>query len=245
MPEPAASDHGPVLEVAGLGAGYGKMQVLWDLSLSVSKGETCVLLGANGAGKTTLLKTIMGLLPAWSGSIRLTGRPIEALRADQRARAGIAYMSEQAIFSSLSVAQNLALAGHGMRRGELRQRLEHLYEVFPDLSSRRGVQAGSLSGGQRKMVGLAKTLVADPVLLVLDEPSSGLSPLFVREVIGLLSRARGEERALLVAEQNVGFLEIADSVAVLEGGRMRFRGTTGDFRSDAQLREAFFGLGLD
>ena len=132
-----------------------------------------------------------------------------------------------------------------MSRGQLHARLGEVYAIFPDIASRKRAQAGSLSGGQRKMVGLAKTLVRDPVIMVLDEPSSGLSPLFVREVVNLLAKTKGPDRALLIAEQNVGFLEIADSVAVLEGGRVRFRGTLGDFRSDAQLREAFFGLGVE
>jgi branched-chain amino acid transport system ATP-binding protein len=224
-------------------SGYDKVQALWGASFTVRAGESVVLLGVNGAGKTTLLKVLLGLLPAWAGSVAFDGADITRLRTDRRVRLGLAYMSELGVFPDLSIAENLRIGGQFAEPGALKRRIEELYAVFPDLAARRGTLAGSLSGGQRKMCGIAKALAGSPRLLVMDEPSAGLSPLFVGEVIRILGQFRGQGLSLLIAEQNVGFLALADRVFTLEHGRTGFEGSVAELQADDGVRRAYFGLG--
>jgi branched-chain amino acid transport system ATP-binding protein len=231
------------LRVRGLCGGYGELQVLWDVDLSVAEHQAVVLLGANGAGKTTLLHTLLGLLPQFSGEVEFARRRIDRMPTHERVRAGIAFMTETGVFPTLSIEENLLVGGYTIGKQEVRKRLDQYYTLFPDLRNKRHHAAASLSGGQRKMLGVAKTLIANPRLVLMDEPSSGLSPLLVTEVVNILHKVR-EDRdvALLIAEQNVKFLELADRVYVLEGGRIRFHGSVEDLRRDDALRRAFFGL---
>jgi len=231
------------LSVDGLGAGYGSLQVLWDFTFRIRAGESVVILGPNGAGKSTLLRAILGLLPARTGTISFEGTRIDQMRTSERVRRGIAYMSEVAVFPELTVEENLLLGGYGLPRRQLRARVDELCARFPEVARNRRGPAWKLSGGQRKMVGVAKTLVARPRLLVLDEPSAGLSPVFVStvvEVLGTLVKEDGP--ALLVAEQNMKFLAVAQRIYVIEGGRQRFAGTVADLQADDALRRAYFGL---
>ena len=232
----------PLLEVKGLTAGYGQIQVLWGVDLSVRQNESIVLLGANGAGKTTLLKTLMGLIEARAGHIRFDGADITQLRTDRRVRRGIVYMSDTSGFPDLTVEENLAVGAQLLPRSELQQVTNEVYAIFPILAERRRALAGSLSGGQRKMLGVAKALAAKPRLLVMDEPSSGLSPLFVKEVVRTLAQLRERHLALLVAEQNVRFLNLADQVYTLDNGRIGFTGTVAMMHENDALRRAYFGL---
>ena len=232
----------PLLEVKGLTAGYGQIQVLWGVDLSVRQNESIVLLGANGAGKTTLLKTLMGLIEARAGYIRFDGADITQLRTDRRVRRGIVYMSDTSGFPDLTVEENLAVGAQLLPRSELQQVTNEVYAIFPILAERRRALAGSLSGGQRKMLGVAKALAAKPRLLVMDEPSSGLSPLFVKEVVRTLAQLREKQLALLVAEQNVRFLNLADQVYTLDNGRIGFTGTVAMMHENGALRRAYFGL---
>lgn len=236
------ADAMPVLQATGIEAGYGRVQVLWGAGLDVKPQESVVLLGANGAGKTTLLKVIVGLLPAWRGSVRLEPDDVTFWRTDRRVRRGLAYMSEMGVFPGLTIEENLRVGGQFIETAALRRRLVELYEYFPDLAERRGVLAGSLSGGQRKMLGIAKALASSPRLLVMDEPSAGLSPLFVSQVITVLGRFRASGLAMLIAEQNIAFLGLADRVFTLEGGRIRFGGTVAELEADDSLHKAYFGL---
>jgi branched-chain amino acid transport system ATP-binding protein len=231
-----------VLQATGIEAGYGRVQVLWGAGLDVKQRESVVLLGANGAGKTTLLKVIVGLLPAWRGSVRLEPDDVTHWRTDRRVRRGLAYMSEIGVFPGLTIEENLRVGGQFMQKTALRHRMAELYEYFPDLSSRRSTLGGSLSGGQRKMLGIAKALASSPRLLVMDEPSAGLSPLFVGQVITVLGRFRESGLAMLIAEQNIAFLDLADRVFTLEGGRVRFGGTVAELAADDSLHKAYFGL---
>jgi len=231
-----------VLHAEGLEAGYGRVQVLWGAGLDVCRRESVVLLGANGACKTTLLKVIVGLLPAWRGAVSLHAEDITGRRTDQRVRRGLAYMSEIGVFPGLSIDENLRIGGQFAERAALRRRMDELYEDFPDLARRKKALAGSLSGGQRKMLGIAKALASSPRLLVMDEPSAGLSPLFVSQVIEILTRFRTAGLAMLIAEQNIAFLDLADRVFTLEGGRIRFQGTVEQLRSDDALHRTYFGL---
>jgi branched-chain amino acid transport system ATP-binding protein len=233
---------GNLLSVDGIEAGYGKVQVLWGAGVSVNERESVVLLGPNGAGKTTFLKVLLGLMPAWRGAVRLAGDDITRMRTDHRVRRGLAYMSEIGVFTGLSIEENLRIGGQFVERATLRARTEELYGIFPALAERKSALAGALSGGQRKMLGIAKALAAGPRLLVMDEPSAGLSPLFVSQVIEVLGRFRQSGLALLIAEQNVAFLDLADRVFTLEGGRVGFEGTVEALHADDALHRAYFGL---
>jgi branched-chain amino acid transport system ATP-binding protein len=232
-----------LLAASGIETGYGKVQVLWGAAIDVGARESVVLLGANGAGKTTLLKVLIGLLPAWGGAVTLAGEDITRMRTDHRVRRGLSYMSEIGVFTGLSIAENIRIGGQFVEAATLRRRTEELFAVFPDLAHRRRALAGSLSGGQRKMLGIAKALAAGPRVLVMDEPSAGLSPLFVSQVIEVLGQFRGTGLSLLIAEQNVAFLDLADRVFTLEGGRVGFSGTVEALHADDALHRAYFGLG--
>ncbi|NYT78397.1 ABC transporter ATP-binding protein [Alcaligenaceae bacterium] len=231
-----------LLQANNLVTGYGKIQALWDVSLAVKERETVVLIGPNGAGKTTLIKTLMGLVPLWTGEVIFNGKPMAHERTDKRVRAGIGYMSEIGCFLDLSVQENLLISGQFLPSKESRQLVESLYDRFPTLQQKRKALASSLSGGERKILGVAKALAAKPQLLVMDEPSAGLSPVFVKEVIRALRQFRDTGLAFLIAEQNIKFLEIADRVYTLEGGRIGFEGTVPQMHDNAALERAYFGL---
>src|SRR5277367_763393 len=237
-PETAA----PLMKATGVDAGYGTMQVLWGVDLDVRAGETVLLLGANGAGKTTFLKSLVGLIETRRGHIKLSGQDVTKMRSSDRMRLGMTYMSELAVFPDLSIEENIRVGAQALGHANPGSRVEELYGLFPVLREKRRNPASSLSGGQRKMLGIAKALAAEPKLLVMDEPSAGLSPLFVKEVIRILSSLQGRGLALLIAEQNIGFLEVATRVFVLEGGRIRFSGTVAEMSGNETLHRAYFGL---
>lgn len=231
-----------LLDVQHLESGYGQMQILWGIDLTVEPGETVILLGANSAGKTTLLRTIIGLLPCRAGTIRFEGEKIETLTPNQRIRRGIAFMSELGVLPTLSIEENIRLGGYFLSGAEVRRRSAKLYELFPDLAAKRRDLAASLSGGQRKMLGIAKVLVSEPKLLLMDEPSSGLAPVFVKQVVEVLQTAIGGGTALLLAEQNVAFLPLADRGYLIDGGRVRFSGTREELEASDAVHAAYFGL---
>jgi branched-chain amino acid transport system ATP-binding protein len=231
-----------LLQANGINAGYGSMQVLWGVDLDVRAGESVLLLGANGAGKTTFLKTLVGLIEVRDGGISLGGQDVTRMKSSDRMRLGMTYMSELAVFPDLSIEENLRVGAQALGHGNPGARAEELYGLFPVLRDKRRAPASSLSGGQRKMLGIAKALAAEPKLLVMDEPSAGLSPLFVKEVIRILRDLQGRGLALLIAEQNIGFLEVATRVFVLEGGRIRFSGSVAEMTDNEALRRAYFGL---
>ncbi len=231
-----------LLEVNDLESGYGEIQVLWGVDLQVEPGETVILLGANSAGKTTLLRTIVGLLPSRGGSIRFEGEPIETLNPNQRIQRGIAFMSELGVFPTLSIEENIELGGYFLSGAEIRRRSVSMYELFPDLAKKRRHLAASLSGGQRKMLGIAKALVSRPKLLLMDEPSSGLAPVFVKQLFEVLQTAVVGGTALLLAEQNVAFLRLADRGYLIDGGRVRVSGTRDELEASDAVHAAYFGL---
>jgi branched-chain amino acid transport system ATP-binding protein len=231
-----------LLRAQNIEAGYGRVQVLWHTGLVVAEGETVVLLGANGAGKTTLLRVLLGLLPAWAGQTWFAGADISRLRTDRRVRAGLAYMSELAVFPGLTIAENIRIGGQFVEQATLRTRIDELYALFPDLAGKRRALGSSLSGGQRKMRGIAKALAGRPRLLLMDEPSAGLSPLFVSEVMRILAGVRGSGLSMLIAEQNVAFLDLADRVYTLDAGRIGFEGTVAEMHADNALHRAYFGM---
>ena len=230
------------LKIEGIQAGYGPMQVLWGVDMQVDAGQTVLLLGANSAGKTTLLRTLIGLLPCRGGQILLDGERIDTLRPDQRIKRGIAFMSELGVFPTLSIDENIALGGYFMPEAKIRQRKEALFELFPALASKRRAAAASLSGGQRKMLGIAKVLISEPRLLLMDEPSSGLAPVFVKNVIDALRATIGDGTSLLIAEQNIAFLDLADRGYLLDHGKVRISGTRAELEASDAVRETYFGL---
>lgn len=231
-----------LLTVKDVNTGYEGLQILWDVSLSVSEGERVILLGANGAGKTTLLKTLVGLLPTWSGEIQFDGKSIQQQRSDTRIRGGIAYLSELGVVPSLSIEDNLRLGGYYVARRSVGTLIEEMYAEFPALREKRKALASSLSGGQRKMLSVAKALMSQPKLLVMDEPSAGLSPLLVSEVLDILRRFHDRGLSFLIAEQNVKFIEIADKAYVLNSGRTEFGGTVEELHANDAIRRAYFGI---
>jgi branched-chain amino acid transport system ATP-binding protein len=231
-----------LLTLKGIEAGYGPLQILWGIDLDVAAHETVLLLGANSAGKSTLLRTIIGLIECRVGSISFEGEALQTLPPDQRIRRGIAFMSELGVFPSLSIEENIRLGGYFLDSKTVRQRSARLYDMFPDLAKKRRHAAATLSGGQRKMLGIAKVLISEPKLLLMDEPSSGLAPVFVKQVIKVLQTAIGEGTALLIAEQNVAFLELADRGYLIDGGRVRLSGTRAELESSDAVREVYFGL---
>lgn len=232
-----------LLEAHQVSTGYGKLRVLWDVDLEVPEGSTVALLGANGAGKSTLLRALMGLMPLWSGEVLLGGERIDTWSPQRRIGASISYMSEFGVIAKLSVQENLRVGGTGLSSSDMKAALARTWEEFPMLKERRRSAAGSLSGGQRKILGLAKALIRQPRLLIMDEPSSGLSPLLVKELVEMLATIR--ERypvTMLLAEQNVKILDLADRVLILSGGRKGFDGLASQFRAQTDLAAQFFGL---
>ena len=215
-----------VLEVSGLETGFGANQILHGIDFALVEGRTAVLLGLNGAGKSVTLKTISGLQPAWRGSIRLGDLELTPLEAEDRIRAGLAHvLQSKAVFPALSVDENLRLGGAMVRdKQRLRANSDRVFEIYPILADRRTQLAGSLSGGEQAMLAVGRALMANPRLLLVDEPSAGLSPLMVEQLGETLLKIRAAGTSLLLVEQNVGFgLELADDVFVLEKGRVVYQ----------------------
>ena len=234
----------PLLEVEDLHTYYGKSHVLHDLSFAVERGTVTVLVGRNGAGKTTTLRSIMGLTPPRRGRVRLAGRDVTGAPPHRMFRAGVGYVPEgRQIFPELTVGENLRLAQRG---GGARERwpLERIFEYFPVLRERWGQKGRSLSGGEQQMLAVARALAGDPELMLLDEPSQGLAPLFVRMLGELLGRLRAEGLTLLLVEQNVRLaLAVADRVAVLSRGTVVFAGATAEFhRRGDELRGRYLAV---
>jgi ABC-type branched-subunit amino acid transport system ATPase component/ABC-type branched-subunit amino acid transport system permease subunit len=243
-PRPAAAaGAGPVLEVEGLAVAYGRMEVVHGVSLQVERGELAVLLGGNGAGKSTTLRALAGLQPARAGRVRLEGREVTGRPAHWLARHGLALVPEgRLVFPDQTVLDNLRLGAYGRRDGGVRRDLAHQLDRFPVLRERAGQPAGTLSGGEQQMLAIARSLMARPRLLLLDEPSLGLAPRVAAEVVRALARLRDEGLTLLVVEQMAEVaLGVADRGYVLEQGRLVLAGTPGDLRGDERVARAYLG----
>jgi branched-chain amino acid transport system ATP-binding protein len=231
-----------LLDVSGLEASYGKVQVLHGVSLTIGPGEAVALLGPNGAGKTTLLRAISGLLP-WSGRIRFGGRDLMGAGPGETVRAGIAHVIEgHRVFAHLTILDNLLLAGYGMKRGERNDRIEEALSMFPELTSRRQEPAGALSGGQQQMLAVAQGLVRRPKLLMLDEPSAGLSPVLVDRVLTVARRLCEAGTAVLLVEQLVEkAVSMADRVYALARGTIVLEASAREPDLPGRLEQAYFG----
>jgi branched-chain amino acid transport system ATP-binding protein len=231
-----------VLEVSGLSAWYGNLQVLWEVSLRVDEGEIVTLLGANGAGKTTLVQGIFGYIPKVTGSIRFKGREIAGLPPYEVVGFGLGMVPEKReLFPKMTVMENLELGAH--LRGPGGREVDEAFSLFPVLSERKDQLAGTLSGGEQQMLAIARCLMGGPSLMVLDEPSLGLSPLFVTTVLDTVKALNGKGLTILLVEQNVQHaLEISDRGYILENGRIVAVGTAEELMGDDHVKEAYLGL---
>ena len=235
-----------LLAVRSLSSGYGDIQALWDVDMAVQAGQVTVILGRNGAGKSTLLLTIAGLLRQKSGSVSLNGADLTGLPTHQRARRGVALVQEnKRIFRQLTVEQNLNLGGYMLGKQARKQALSVAYERFPALAAKRTASAATLSGGQQQMLAIAQALMPGPALLMLDEPSAGLAPAIVIEVIHTVSALKTEGLGIVLVEQLVDqAMSVADHVIVLEHGRSMLSAAAADV-TPRQVRELYLGGGKD
>jgi branched-chain amino acid transport system ATP-binding protein len=237
MPISAAE---PLLDLAGLSAGYGKIGVLRNVDLTVSAGEVVALLGPNGAGKTTLLRAVSGLLP-WSGCARFAGRDLAGLGPRAIAQAGLAHVIEgHRVFTQLAVDDNLLLAAYDMPRRERAARIEDVFALFPEIAAKRHERAAALSGGQQQILAVAQGLVRRPLLLMLDEPSAGLSPVLVDRVLIVARRLRESGIAVLLVEQLIEkALALADRVYALARGSIVLEAKAGEPDLPLRLEHAY------
>jgi branched-chain amino acid transport system ATP-binding protein len=230
-----------VLELRALTSHYGRVQALHGVSLSVRARETVALVGANGAGKTTLLNAISGLQRASGGAVLFEGQDITAMPAHRRVRLGIAQVPEgRQVFTPLSVEDNLALGAYTASRATTARGLERAYTMFPVLAERRGSPAGTLSGGQQQMLAIGRALMAEPRLLLLDEPSMGLAPVVATEIFAAIAALKRANTTMLLVEQNAhAALGVADRGCVLETGRVVHDGPANALRYKDELRRAY------
>lgn len=237
-----------MLEVTGLSAGYGQVEVLHGLDFQVPKGQVVALIGSNGAGKTTTMRALSGMIRPRAGSIRLNGREIGGLDSHDVARFGLAHSPEgRRVFPTLSVEDNLTLGAFprltGSRpKGDVAADRERAFEMFPRLKERRAQLAGTLSGGEQQMLAMGRALMLRPEILLLDEPSMGLAPKLVEEVFRIIRLLKAEQVTMLLVEQfAMAALGVADHAYVLENGRIRFQGPAQQMRNHPAVRAAYLG----
>ncbi len=233
-----------ILSIDGVSVSYGKVEAVHDVSLKVEAGAIVTVIGANGAGKTTLLGAAMGLLEC-RGDIHLDGRPLARMLVEARVEAGMCLVAEKReLFGTMPVEDNLLLGGFRVSRAERRRGLEEVYGRFPRLKQRRGQTAGTLSGGERQMLAMGRALMGRPRLLMLDEPSLGLAPLIVRDILGIVAELRQTGVAILLVEQNArAALEIADYGYVMELGEVIMHGPARRLAHDPRVIESYLGVG--
>lgn len=232
-----------MLEVKGLNVFYGMIHALRDVSFEVGEGEVVALIGANGAGKTTTLHTVTGLLPAKSGSVTFMGKDITKKPGHEIVRLGIGHVPEgRRVFAGLTVAENLRMGAYTRPKSEIDGSLAEVYARFPRLEERQKQLAGTLSGGEQQMLAMGRALMAKPRILLLDEPSMGLSPLFVSEVFKIIEEVSKAGTTVLLVEQNAKkALSIADRAYVLETGRIATSGRASDLMNDDSIKKAYLG----
>jgi branched-chain amino acid transport system ATP-binding protein len=232
-----------LLEVDGIHTAYGLSRVLFGISLEVGRGECVSLLGRNGVGKTTTMRSIMGLTAPYSGHVRWQGREVTGWTPHKAARAGVGFVPEdRRIFAELTVWENLEVGARAARRPG-HWTIETVGDLFPILRERKNQQGGHLSGGEQQMLTIARTLVGNPELLLLDEPSEGLAPLVVATLRDKIAELKAQGLTILLAEQGIDFaLSLADRVYVLEKGTVRFSGAASELRTDTELREGLLAL---
>ena len=234
--------EGPLLAVSGLNAFYGAAHILFDLAFDVQPGEVVALMGRNGAGKSTTLKAIMGLIERKSGSISFAGEDISHARTYEIARLGLGYVPEdRRIFTDLTVAENLEVGRQPIRdEGREIWTPERIFELFPNLAEARHRLGGRLSGGEQQMLTVARTLMGNPRLILLDEPSEGVAPIIVDAMADMMVALKATGVAIVLSEQNLPFAEfVSDRAYIIEKGEMRFSGTMQGLSADENLRRAY------
>jgi branched-chain amino acid transport system ATP-binding protein len=233
-----------LLDIKNLHGGYGQVEVLRGVDLNVSAGETVALLGSNGAGKSTLANVVCGIYPAWVGTVRFDGHDLSGAHYQSVVKAGLIQVPEgRKVFPNLSVLENLELGSFTRARERRSANLDKVFAIFPRLKERLTQRAGTMSGGEQQMLAIGRGLMAEPLLLILDEPSLGLSPLLVEEMFGLISQLGRDGLAVLLVEQNVGqSLEIAGRAYVMENGGIRFSGSPAELLGSDALRHAYLGV---
>lgn len=233
-----------MLEVRALNASYGRAHILFDIDLEVAKGEVVVLLGRNGAGKSTTLKAIIGLVRPDRGSVHFDGAAVERLQPYRIARRGLGYVPEdRRIFTDLSVMQNLEVGRQPARAGTAAWTPERLFNLFPNLGQMRDRPGGRMSGGEQQMLTLARTLMGNPSAILLDEPSEGLAPVIVEQMVDTIRELKREGLTVLLSEQNLRFAQaVADRAYVIEKGHIRYSGSMADLAANPQVREQYLSL---
>jgi branched-chain amino acid transport system ATP-binding protein len=234
-----------MLEIENVSAGYGLIQILWDVSFNIKEKEIVSIIGPNGAGKTTLVKTIMGLLPAKSGTIKFKGERIENLPPYEIVKKKISLIPEgRDIFPKLTVEENILLGAYTLKdKQQVKESQERIYQIFPILQKKEKVLAQTLSGGEQQMLVIGRSLMSNPKLLILDEPSLGLAPIIVAKVLDTLQQINEEGVAILLVEQNIrDSLNIADRGYVLEEGKIILEGDGRELLSNDHIVEVYLGL---
>jgi branched-chain amino acid transport system ATP-binding protein len=234
----------PLLAVSGLHTGYGVTEILRGVDLAVAPSEIVAVLGANGAGKSTLNRTISGVMRPWRGAIRFGGFLIEHERPSMIVARGLIHVPEgRRIFPNMTVRENLDLGAYRRGGAQRKRNHERVSSIFPRLAERHGQRAGTLSGGEQQMLAIGRGLMAEPRLLILDEPSLGLSPLLVEELFALIKTINAQGIALLLVEQNVvQSLEVAQRAYILDNGRFVLQGSAADIRNNPELRRTYLGM---
>ena len=233
-----------MLDVRGLDAFYGKAQMLFDVTLQVGKGEVVALMGRNGAGKSTTIKSIMGMLQKTRGQVRFMGEDIAGLAPFQIARRGLGFVPEdRRVFSELSVMQNLEVGRQPARSEIPPWTAERLFALFPNLGEMPDRPGGSMSGGEQQMLTVARTLMGNPLLLMLDEPSEGVAPVIVEQMAHMIMQLKQQGLAILLSEQNLHFAQlVCDRAYVLEQGQIRFSGSMQDLAANQEIQQAYLSL---
>ena len=249
LPEqPDGADNGstPLLEVEGLRVGYGSLPVLYGIDMSINQGETAVVLGLNGAGKTTMVLTLAGVMRPWAGRIvyggvDVTKTPVEAMVA----RGAVLVPEGRRVFPNLPVEENLRVGSWVKRkdRNFVESQIERCYRYFPRLQERRSQIAGTLSGGEQQMLAISRGLMADPKLLMIDEASLGLAPVIVQQVLEVVREINADGVTVILNEQNVGSLRLADKAFVIQKGVLVYSGAADELRESKEMRREFLGVG--
>lgn len=235
----------PTLEITQLRSGYGEVQILWDVDLSLETGQLTSLVGGNGVGKTTLMRTVMGSLRPWQGKITHEGRDITHMPPHRKPELGLVLVPEgRQLFSDMTVRENLEMgASNGRAMPRLERNFERVFELFPRLKERRGQSAGTLSGGEQQMLAVARGLMAEPKILMIDELSLGLAPVLVLNLFETMMRLREEGLTMLLVEQNVNMaLTVSDYVYVLSEGRVALHGPAEDIARNPEVQRAYLGI---
>ncbi len=233
----------PLLRLEGINTYYGQMHILQDVNLEVGEGELVCLLGGNASGKSTTLKTVLGIVPPRTGSVVLGGKDVTREPTSRRIERGLAIVPEnRRLFGPMTVLENLEMGAYLRPRADLREDLDRVYELFPQLAGRRKQLAGTLSGGEQQMVAMGRALMARPKLLLMDEPSMGLAPILVERSFEIIQQVHESGVALLVVEQNANVsLSIADRGYVLSTGRIVLEGKAAELIRHEELRKAYLG----